>query len=192
MRSTSDSSLWARFVSSRPFCSSAYCTQRNATQVHVTADVEMVGARLLPADATLPGSGEPPSVWNDDGSTMSQRAWHDSVIRVGKVREANFYSLAPWWKAYWADTGKKLGRIRSRTEAALSKSSAAPRRSSPKLREKHSASPTPAISTTGPPGAELYSKTSTSPSNQSPPESHRRASSSGAGISWAKFNLHHT
>lgn len=42
MRSTSDSSLWARFVSSRPFCSSAYCTQRNATQVHVTADVEMV------------------------------------------------------------------------------------------------------------------------------------------------------
>lgn len=40
------------------------------------------GARLLPADATLPGSGEPPSVWNDDGSTMSQRAWHDSVIRV--------------------------------------------------------------------------------------------------------------
>lgn len=41
-------------------------------------------ARLLPADATLPGSGEPPSVWNDDGSTKIMDSWHGGVIRVAE------------------------------------------------------------------------------------------------------------
>lgn len=54
-------------------------------------------ARLLPADATLPGSCEPPSVWNDDGSTKIMDSWHGGVIRVA---EKEGWTLSSRW-AVW-------------------------------------------------------------------------------------------
>lgn len=64
-------------------------------------------ARLLPVNATLPGSGEPPSVWNDDDSTQTARSWHGSVIRVAEGPPN--YGRAVWvWATLCGGTGFTL------------------------------------------------------------------------------------
>lgn len=73
-------------------------------------------ARLLPVNATLPGSGEPPSVWNDDDSTQTARSWHGSVIRLAEKTTGTLnYGWAVWvWQLLCGGTGFTLPSLHGR------------------------------------------------------------------------------